>query len=267
MKNKEYDKISKNIRRKILEISYRANVGHVGSAFSIVEILVALYFEIMNVDKKNIKNDKRDRFVLSKGHAAPALYAVLQQKGFLTTKNLADYCRDNSFFEEHPKHHILPVEVSTGSLGHGLSIGAGLALGSKLKKQKANIFVLMSDAECDEGEVWEAALFAGHHKLNNLFLFLDYNKVQALGITTDILNLEPLVQKWLAFGWKTVEVDGHDISAIISTWKNLKNNPSPTIFICHTIRGKGVSFMEHVIDWHYKNPDTEDLKNALQELI
>ncbi len=266
MKNKDLKQISNDVRKKILEISYRANVGHVGSAFSIVEILVALYFALMRIDKKMFKNDQRDRFVLSKGHAAPALYAVLQKKGFLTNKNLDDYCRDNSIFEEHPKHHILPIEVSTGSLGHGLSIGAGLALGGKLKKQQSRIFVLMSDAECDEGEVWEAALFAGHHNLNNLFLYLDYNKVQAMGETKDILNLEPLVQKWQAFGWKTVEVDGHDTSAIISAWTNNHNNSGPTIFICHTIRGKGVSFMEHVIDWHYKNPDDQDFKNALEEL-
>ncbi len=265
--NQKYIKLAKNIRREIVKISHQAKVGHVGSAFSIVEILLALYFGIMKIDKKIIKNDNRDRFVLSKGHAAPALYAVLHEKRLLTDKNLADYCRDNSIFEEHPKHHIEAIEVSTGSLGHGLSIGVGLAMGSKLKKQKSNIFVLMSDAECDEGEVWEAALFAGHHKSNNLFLFLDYNKVQALGTTKDVLDLEPLVQKWQAFGWKTVEVDGHNTSAIISAWLNNTTNSGPTIFICHTIRGKGVSFMEHVIDWHYKNPDEKDLKKSLEELI
>lgn len=264
--HEKYLKLAKGVRRKIIRISHTAKVGHVGSAFSIVEILIALYFEIIKIDKKTIKDDKRDRFILSKGHAAPALYAVLHEKGLLTGKNLADYCRNNSIFEEHPKHHIAPVEVSTGSLGHGLSIGAGLAMGSKLKKQLSKIFVLMSDAECDEGEVWEAALFAGHHKLNNLYLFLDYNKVQALGTTKDVLDLEPLAQKWQAFGWNTLEVDGHDISAIISAWMDNNNNSGPTIFICHTIRGKGVSFMEHVIDWHYKNPDDKDLKKSLEEL-
>ena len=263
--DEKYIKLAKEVRRKIVKISHTANVGHVGSAFSIVEILVALYFGIMKIDKKTIKDEKRDRFVLSKGHAAPALYAVLHEKGLLTEKNLADYCCDNSIFEEHPKHHVEAIEVSTGSLGHGLSIGAGLAMGGKLKKHKSNIFVLMSDAECDEWEVWEAALFAGHHKLNNLFLYLDYNKVQALGTTEDVLNLEPLAQKWQAFGWNTVEVDGHDTDAIILAWMNNNANICPTIFICHTIRGKGVSFMEHVIDWHYKNPDEEDLEKALNE--
>ncbi len=264
--DEKYLKLAKDVRRKIIRISHQAKVGHVGSAFSIVEILVALYFEIMKIDKKTIKDDKRDRFILSKGHAAPALYAVLHEKGLLTDKNLADYCRNNSIFEEHPKHHIVPVEVSTGSLGHGLSIGVGLAMGSKLKKQQSNIFVLMSDAECDEGEVWEAALFAGYHKLNNLFLFLDYNKVQALGTTKDVLDLEPLAQKWQAFGWNTLEVDGHDTRKIISAWMDNNDNLGPAIFICHTVRGKGVSFMEHVIDWHYKNPDDRDLKKALKEL-
>lgn len=262
----KYLKLARSARQKIINMSYQAKVGHVGSAFSIVEILVALYFGIMKIDKKTIKDEKRDRFVLSKGHAAPALYAVLHEKGLLTDANLADYCGDNSIFEEHPKHHIEAIEVSTGSLGHGASIGAGLAMGGKLKKHKSNIFVLMSDAECDEGEVWEAALFAGHHKLNNLFVFLDYNKVQAMGTTKDVLDLEPLAQKWQAFGWNTVEVDGHNTREIISAWIINNHHNSPTIFICHTIRGKGVSFMEHVIDWHYRNPDDEDLKKALKEL-
>ncbi|MBI3955031.1 transketolase [Candidatus Gottesmanbacteria bacterium] len=264
--NPKYIKLAKNIRRKIVKISHQAKVGHVGSAYSIVEILIALYFGIMKIDKKTIKDDNRDRFILSKGHAAPALYAVLHEKGLLTDKNLAYYCRDNSIFEEHPKHHIEAIEVSTGSLGHGLSIGAGLAMGGKLKKQKSNVFVLMSDAECDEGEVWEAALFAGHHKLSNLLLFLDYNKVQALGTTKDVLDLEPLAKKWQSFGWKAVEVDGHNTNALISAWMN-NSSSGPTIYICHTTRGKGVSFMENVIDWHYKNPDETDLKKSLEELI
>lgn len=266
MKNKDFNKISHVVRKKILEISYRANVGHVGSAFSIVEMLVALFFAILRINPSKPNSSSRDRLILSKGHAAPALYCVLWQKGILSNRTLQTYCQSGSLLEEHPKHLVSGIEVSTGSLGHGLSIGAGMALALKLQKSKNKVFVLLSDAECDEGEVWQAALVSAHHRLNNLYVFLDYNKVQAMGTTYEVLNLEPLADKWRSFGWEVLEADGHKVDEIIKRFTTVKSQTKPKIIICHTIRGKGVTFMEHRIQWHYKNPNKEEYEKAIKEL-
>lgn len=259
-------KVALEVRKNILQISHDSQVGHVGSAFSIVEILVALYFDILKLNPHRLNSLTRDRFILSKGHAAPALYAILYQKGIISKKQFYSYCQDGGDLEEHPTHHTNGIEFSTGSLGHGLSVGLGMALAAIIRKQNYRVFVIASDAECDEGEIWEAALSASHFHLNNLYLFLDYNKVQALGAIKDVLNLEPLKDKWLSFGWNVQEVDGHNIKEIASSVNQVKKSPKPNIIICHTIRGKGVSFMEHKIDWHYLTPTDEHYQNALLEL-
>ncbi len=249
--------LAKRIRKSILTLSYKAHVGHIGSAFSIVEMLIALYFQIMK---------KGDKFILSKGHAAPALYVTLHERGLLPEKDLLTYCQNGSIIEEHPNHIVPGVEVSTGSLGHGLSIGIGMAIAAKVKKTSTNVFVITSDAECDEGETWEGALSAGHHALNNLCVLLDYNKVQAFGTKKDVLNIEPLADKWRAFGWNVYEADGHDVSAMVSVWEKRELNNKPNIIICNTVRGKGVEFMHHLIDWHYLNPTEEQFNIAIKEL-
>jgi transketolase len=264
--NDSYIRLSNKIRKKILEISFNAKVGHVGSAFSIVEILVAFYFGILRITKKNTRIVCTDAVILSKGHAAPALYSVLNERGMLADSIFSTYCSNGSLLEEHPNHVVPGVDVSTGSLGHGLSIGVGIALAAKVRKQKKNVFVILSDAECDEGETWEAALSAAQYKLDNLYVFLDYNRVQAFGTVKDVLNLEPLAQKWKSFNWGVTEVDGHSVLAILAKYKATVKNTGPSIIICHTVRGKGVGFMEQVIDWHYKHPSAEDRDAAILEL-
>jgi len=264
--NKSFKRLSHDIRNTILDISWEAHVGHVGSAFSIVEILTSLYFGILK-EKSNTRAWKTsDIFVLSKGHAAPALYATLYERGLISKKDLFSYCQNGSLFEEHPNHLIPSIEVSTGSLGHGLSIGVGYALATRITKKKKNVAVLISDAECNEGEMWEAALSAAHHKLNNLYVFMDYNKTQAFGTTQDVLGLEPLRQKWEAFGFTVYDVDGHNPQSIIKSFQTHITNNTPVLFICHTVRGKGVSFMEHHIDWHYLDPTEEQVKASRIEL-
>jgi len=264
--DKELGKIATKVRKEILMMSYKAQVGHVGSSYSIVEILIELYFRILRVNHASPKMPSRDRFILSKGHAAPALYAVLKERGFLSQKHLNQYCRDGGLLEEHPSHTVNGIEVSTGSLGHGLSIGIGMALAAKIKKSTYKVFVLLSDAECDEGETWEAILSAAHHNLDNLIVYLDYNKVQALGKKIDILNIEPLTNKWEAFGWSVAEADGHDFASLHNAYLSILQTGNPKVVICHTVRGKGVSFMEHVTEWHYLNPTKQHVRKALREL-
>lgn len=260
------EKIAKEIRKEILFISYKAQVGHVGSAFSVVEILIALYFNVLKINPKKPKEVARDRFILSKAHAAPALFAVLAERGFISKKILYSYCQNGGPLEEHPHYGIPGIELTTGSLGHGLSVALGMAMAAKIKKQTFRIFNLMSDAECDEGETWEAALSASHHKLDNLVAILDYNKVQALGTVKEVLNLEPLKEKWRSFGWIVKEADGHNIGQLVKVFKFKNIKKRPLIIICHTIRGKGVSFMEQKLEWHYLNPTLKQLNEALKEL-
>jgi len=264
--DKELGKIATKVRKEILMMSYKAQVGHVGSSFSIVEILIELYFRILRVNPIHPNMAYRDRFILSKGHAAPALYAVLKEKGFLSQRELNLYCCDGGVLEEHPNHRVKGIEISTGSLGHGLSIGIGMALAAKLKKSTFKVFVLLSDAECDEGQTWEAILSAAHFNLDNLIVYLDYNKVQALGKKKDVLNIEPLTNKWETFGWSVAEADGHDFKSLHNAYLSILQTGNPKVVICHTVRGKGVSFMEHVTQWHYLNPTKQHVKKALREL-
>jgi transketolase len=253
---------AKKVRRTILEIIHTTQSPHIGSSFSIVEILVALYHEILDLSK----GPDRDKFILSKGHACPALYATLFEHGFLTAQDLKGFAVDCGTLEQHPNmDQEKRIEVSTGSLGHGLSIGAGLALAAKVAKKDLGVFVLLSDGELNEGSVWEAALFAGHQKLKNLTALVDYNKMQALGFSKDILDLDPLGEKWESFGWHTQEVDGHDFGQILNAFGS-RSSLRPNTIIFHTIKGKGVSFMENKLLWHYRAPDEEEYRLALKEL-
>ena len=264
----DYNQVSKDIRKKILKMLYESQTSHLGSSLSIVDILTVLYFKILKINPKNPFDENRDRFLLSKGHGAAALYATLAQRGFFSSKILDSYCKNGGKLPGHSTLGCVPgVEVSTGSLGHGLSMGAGMALAAKNDGRNYRVFVLMSDGECEEGSVWEAAMFASHHQLDNLIGIIDYNKLQAFGWTNEITALEPLKKKWQSFGWGVKEIDGHNFSQIE---ENLSQVPfekgKPSLLICHTIKGKGVSFMENKLEWHYKNLSQAEYQKALKEL-
>lgn len=270
MKNKlaHYQQISRKIRRSIVRMHARSHTSHVGSALSCVDILVSLYFAVLKIYPKNPDDRNRDKFILSKGHSASALYATLAHRGFFDSIALERYCISGGTMGGHSTRASVPgVETSTGSLGHGLSMGAGMALAAKNDNVRNRIFVLLSDGECEEGSVWEAALFATQHHLDNLVAIVDYNKIQALGFTNKIINLEPLKRKWQSFGWQAEEVDGHDFMENIRV---LKKNPfkknKPSVIIAHTIKGKGVSFMENKLEWHYRSPNEAETEQALKEL-
>jgi transketolase len=210
---------------------------------------------------------ERDRLVFSKGHASAALYAVLAEMGFFETALLDSHCQDGSLLLGHVSHHLPGVEVSTGSLGHGLPIACGMALAAKADGIKSRTFAILSDGELDEGSNWEAILFAGHRKLDNLTVVVDYNKIQSFGMVKEVLDLEPLASKWLAFGWAIREIDGHDLAAIEDVLCQVPfHADKPSVILAHTVKGKGVSFMEDRLEWHYKSPNDEQLARALSEL-
>lgn len=261
-------KLTREMRREIIEISHRNHGSHVGSSFSIIDILAALYFNVMRVYPSRPWHSNRDRFVLSKGHAALALYAVLAHRGFFSAKRLQTFLKDGSLLVGHPESRTLPgVEATTGSLGHGLSVAAGMALAAKRSGRRNRVFVLLSDGECDEGEVWEAALFAAHHKLDNLTVIVDYNKLQAFGTTNTVLELEPFVSKWESFGWSVREHSGHNFAALTKTFSLVPfTKGKPSALIAQTTMGKGVSFMEDQLAWHYLEPTKEHLDRAQKEL-
>lgn len=253
------------IRRIVLEQSKRAGVGHIGSALSIADIIAALYSGVINVPAPD--NPERDRFILSKGHAALALYAALHLRGFVTRDELDTYCADGTLLGVHPEHALAGVDISTGSLGQGLSIGTGIALAARMQGSRRRAFVLISDAECNEGSVWEAAMFAAHHRLANVVAIVDVNKQQALGYTEDVLSLSPLADKWRAFGWDVHVVDGHDVDALTHTMTALEQNEGPPhVLIADTTFGKGVSFMEGQIKWHYLPMSDDEYAQALREI-
>lgn len=256
------------VRRDILHMVHRARASHVGSCFSIVDILAVLYGEVMSLKNGDQNWSQRDRFILSKGHAAAAVYATLANIGVIPREDLETYGVDGSLYMTHVSHKINGVEFSSGSLGHGLGFGVGKALAAKKNRHKWRTFVVLSDGEMDEGSNWEALMFAAHHELDNLVAIIDYNKLQSLTSISQTLGLEPLVDKLVAFGWSVIEVDGHDHLQLI---QNLNNTPlvsgKPTVFLAHTIKGKGVSFMENKVEWHYRSPNDEQLSKALAELI
>lgn len=253
------------IRRIVLDQSKRAGVGHIGSALSIADIVAALFGGGLRVVEPHDPN--RDRFILSKGHASLALYAALYLRGWITEKDLDGYCADESLLGVHPERALRGVDFSTGSLGHGLSIGAGAALAARLQGSTRRVFVLVSDAECNEGSLWEAVMFATHHGLANLIAILDLNGQQALGYTSEVLDLTPLADRWRAFGWRVQEVDGHDVQLLADTISGLQTTSgSPHVLIARTVFGKGVSYMESQIKWHYSPMSEAEYLQAVSEI-
>jgi transketolase len=244
-----------------------ANASHIGGALSSSDIVAVLYNEILNVDPTDPNDPERDRFILSKGHCCVALYAALAIRGFFSMEDLSSYAEDGSPLMAHISHKVRGVEFSTGSLGHGLPFGCGKALAAKRCNHSWRTFVLVSDGELNEGSNWEAILFAPHHKLDNLVLIVDYNKIQSLGTVSEVLELHPLKEKFIAFGWSVREVDGHDHTALYSSLGELPwEAGKPSCLIAHTVKGRGVSFMENNIAWHYRSPRGDLLVQALSEL-
>lgn len=264
----ELKKIATEIRKDIIIQTASAGSGHPGGSLSGVEILTYLYFVEMNIDPKNPKDPNRDRFVLSKGHASPLLYAVLAEKGFINKDDLKGFRQIFSNLQGHPDMKKTPgVEISTGSLGQGLSVANGMALAAKLDNRNYRVYVLLGDGEIQEGQVWEAAMTAAHYKLDNLTAFLDHNGLQIDGKITEVMSPEPVYEKFKAFGWHVIKIDGHDfnqIEAAVNEAKTIKGKP--TIIIAETIKGKGVSFMENQAGWHGTAPNKEQAEMALQEL-
>lgn len=260
--------IAKEIRVDIIEMLYRAGSGHAGGSLSSVEIIVSLYFKVMKVDPNFPQMVDRDRFILSKGHGAPALYAVLARRGYFDKRKLNTLRQVESILQGHPDMKRTPgVDFSSGSLGHGLSVGCGMALGARFAGIKNHVFVLLGDGELNEGQIWEAAMAASKFNLTNLIAIIDRNRLQLDGTTQEIMPLEPLKEKWKAFNWHVLEVDGHDISSLVHILENAKSyNKAPVVIIAETVKGKGVSFMENNYIWHGKPLSREEYQQALLEL-
>jgi len=264
------------MRRIILDHSKRANVGHIGPCLCVVEILSALYSSVLRADSPD--DPDRDRFILSKGHAGLALYAALSLKGWLPQETLDTFCGENTLLGVHPEAALRGVDFTTGSLGQGLCIAAGAALAAKMQHSTRRVFCLISDAECNEGSVWEAAMFAAHHQLFNLHVVVDCNGQQALGLTRDVLDISNLAERWRAFGWRTSEVDGHSVSALVEALSESSLSNAPHVVVARTVFGKGVSFMQegipvtqthlpaHPVNWHYLPMSDHEYDLALAEL-
>jgi len=260
-------KFANKIRKLSLQMVNRARASHIGSALSIADIVAILYESVLRINPNEPYWDNRDRFILSKGHACVAVYSALAIRGFIKEKELDSYGQDYSRLMSHISHKVPGVEFSTGSLGHGLSFGIGKAFAAKIKGDKWKTYVLMSDGELGEGSNWEAFLFASHHRLDNVVAIVDYNKLQSFTSVEKTLNIEPISEKLKSFGWEVREANGHDheqLRTLLSQTPWTKNKPS--IIIAHTIKGKGVSFMENNVDWHYKSPNDEQLLKALLEI-
>lgn len=258
-------KISSNIRKSIITMNARSSASHSGTALSTVDILTVLYFKIMNINPTEPNHPNRDKFILSKGHGSSALYATLAERDFFKKSLLDGFYMDGGQLPGHLDKEAVPgVEVSSGSLGHGLSIGVGMAIANKVDKKDSVVYVMCGDGELNEGSVWEAIMFAPAQNLNNLTMIIDYNKLQGYGKTKDIIDLEPLKDKIEAFSWHVIEIDGHNYTEIENAL--LVKTKKPKAIIAHTIKGKGVSYMEDQFIWHYKSPNEEQLAQALKEL-
>jgi len=261
---KNYKEIAQQARKKVLELIWKAQSSHIGSNFSSIDILAVLY-NIANIDK-NMKED-RDRIVVSKGWIAASVYYFLSEKGIISKENLETFCQEGSKYIGLAEPNVRGIEAAGGSMGFGLPFGVGFALAKKIKKEKGNAFVLMSDGEMEIGTTWESALIAAHHKLDNLVVVVDANGLQAMGGVKDILNIEPLKGKWLAFGWNVLEIDGHNLKDIEDAFLKSKSTENkPSVIIARTIKGKGVSFMENNNIYHYKAPSDAEYQMALKEL-
>ena len=265
---KELKRISANIKRGALEAVFSASSGHPGGSLSIADLLTYLYFEKMTVDPKDPKAEDRDRFVLSKGHTAPALYAALAERGYFPREDLKTFRHIDSYLQGHPDMKGTPgVDMTTGSLGLGFSAACGMALSAKISGESYRVYSVLGDGESEEGQVWEAAMFAAHKKLDNLCIFLDYNGLQIDGPISEVNDPSPLDSKFEAFGWNVLVIDGHDIEAIDSAVKAAKAcKGKPTAIICRTVKGKGVSFMENSVKWHGSAPNEEQYKQAVSEI-
>ncbi|MCJ7515247.1 MAG: transketolase [Dehalococcoidia bacterium] len=264
----ELEKMAKQLRRQVITMIATAGSGHPGGSLSAADIVTALYFKVMSHDPKNPQWPDRDRFVLSKGHAAPILYAALAECGYFPVEELSTLRKLGSRLQGHTDRTLTPgVEMSAGSLGQGLSYGIGMALTGRLDRKDYRVYVLLGDGECDEGQVWEAAMFAPHHRMDNITAIIDHNDLQLDGRVCDIMGLEPLTDKWRAFNWNVLEINGHDMKQILQALKKAGEiKEKPTVIIAHTIKGKGVSFMEGNVDFHGKAPTPQETEQALKEL-
>jgi transketolase len=265
----DIEKRSRIIRSRIIETSHKAKMPHLGSCLSCVDILTTLYFSILKLDPQNAKKHDRDRFILSKGHGAPALFQILGMKGFYPVSDLEHFGEDGGVFAEHPPtpDYLPGIEAATGSLGHGMPMGLGMAMASKILDQPYNVYALLGDGECNEGTIWEAAMLAAGKNIDNLCVIVDFNKWQATDRTRDVMAFDPIIDKWKAFGWNALEVDGHNIEELLNAFAQFPSkNGKPTAIIANTIKGKGVSFMEDDNNWHYKIPNTEEVKQSIKEL-
>ncbi len=267
MEIEKLERMANKIRKHIIKMTAAAGSGHPGGSLSATDIITALYFSLMKIRPDEPEWPDRDRFVLSKGHAAPALYAALAERGFFDTSHLTTLREIDSFLQGHPEIGIPGVDMSTGSLGQGLSIANGMALAARIDGSGYHVYALLGDGEIQEGQVWEAAMAAGHYRLANLTAILDYNRLQIDGFVDAVMNIEPVAAKWRSFGWKVEEIDdGHDIAKIIPTIEKARDDGRPTMIIARTLKGKGVSFMEDAAEWHGKAPDSEQAERALAEL-
>lgn len=259
---------ARQIRGELVRLSHEAETPHLGSSLSCTDILVAAYWGVLNIDPTKCDDPARDRFILSKGHAATTLYATLAYRGFVPKDLLNTYAKAGSVLAEHPGVGCIPgVEAATGSLGHGLPIGVGLALAARIQKQPHRVYVVMSDGECNEGSVWEAAMLAPAKEISNLCAVVDYNKWQATGRSNEVMSLASLADKFKAFGWETMEVDGHDLNALVAAMRRVPTQTKkPLAIVAHTVKGKGVSFMEDDNNWHYRVPNADEVKKARVEL-
>lgn len=254
-----------NIKKSIIHMTHYSKSSHVGTCLSIADILFTLYFKVLRIDPDNPQKTDRDKFILSKGHGSAALYATLSERGFYSKENLDRFYIDGGIMPGHLDKEVVPgVEVSSGSLGHGLSIGVGMAIANKQMNNPGRIFVLVGDGECNAGSIWEAVMLAATLVLNNLTVIVDYNKLQGFGRTNEVINQTNMKDRWIAFGWEAYEVNGHDVLELEKVCT--LPHSSPKVIIAHTIKGKGVSFMEDKLEWHYRSPNDEEYRQAINEL-
>lgn len=265
---KKLKKLAIQVRRDVLKMIYGSKDGHIGAALSTVEVLVVLYSKILKIDKRDLSSKERDRFILSKGHGCASLYSVLARLGFFPMDELEKFCTRSGILGGHPDHKKVPgVEVSTGSLGHGFPMGVGFAMAAKLEKSRRKIFCVVGDGECNEGSTWEAVAIASHQKLDNLVVILDNNGMQSSGRAVAVQDPHDLKLKWSSFGWETLDVDGHDINKIFSALTRCPlSKDKPTVLIAHTVKGKGIPFMENDDKWHTGIPTEEEYLKAMKEI-
>lgn len=265
----EFQKRAQNVRKNIIEMVYSAKSGHPGGSLSITDILVALYFSELRINENNPKDENRDRFVLSKGHCSPALYAVLAEKGFIPEKDLKSFRKIDSYLQGHPDMKKIPgVDMTSGSLGQGLSVSNGMAIAGKLDNKDYRVYCILGDGEIEEGQVWEAAMSSSHYKLDNLCVIVDNNNLQIDGKIEDVMNPHPIDKKFESFGFNVIKIDGHNFEEILEAFEKAKNTKGkPTAIIAKTIKGKGISYMENNVGWHGKAPNEEEYNLAIKELL